>query len=592
MIRDVLPLRMTTGSLGKVTAKVPFPNLWSDPLSLSLQTLHLDLNLSPTTTSPSTLPQDPLSPSLDLAHSVTSAADDFLHTELDAYEESALASSIQQSIIFTQSNPFIKDDELPGAFPFPAAGIGGGGETTTVLAGLVERVLARLECVVRDVRVRIRIEGEGVVEVRVGEIGYGEVEGERVVRVKGFEIGMMGQGKEGMSRSSSVSTASGGDEEMAMSMAVADLRESVVGMEESVVSGASVYESAISEDFKAGERSRSVTPTAKVEVQAEEKAVTILSFGTEDIVLRMRTTRAVNENIPEMSSSSADSSSDAQVPSVKFYLSIGTITAMLLPQQLSTLLVASQILAPSSPIPKRDTKPDRPAPGQPPMEASLDLEAIYIALVYDMQAGNDPAFVVSLPRFWAKPEAAQIHVGHLKMRVEGVHAGYTTQGPPAKSMRTSSIRPPVNRTSSTSTARQASFANVVHQSPVITCLIRDISIFEYLTSISTSSEGDDAPPGGSFPVLLFDQGMTKQYEAFPGTSKGTVFPEYDTVDWRNSGLQRKSTGSLGEKAWKVRHKGRGVLKGGVGGQVEEERPVFEVYKPMFGNTGQWVDVGT
>jgi autophagy-related protein 2 len=607
MIRDVLPLRITSGSLAKVTAKVPFPNLCSDPLALTLQSLYLDFTLVsiPSTTSSTNAPTS-LSQSTNLADSVTSAADEFLHSELDVYEEAALSSSIQQSIIFTQNNPFVKeDDEIPGSFPVDNGLMGDATTTTTtVLTGLVERILARLEFSVRDIRIRIRIivpdeKVGGVLEIRVRDVGYVDesVEGEnvRVVRVKGVEVVMLplpkGAPRQGVSRSSSVSTSSEGEGEgeMEMSMAVADLRESIMGMEDSTVSGGSVYESAMSEGpMGSGESVRSATPTGHI--VGEEKERTILSFGSEDIVLRMRRAKVSTNEVQASDTPTSDTLSSQSVnapslPPVKFEMSFGTIAAILLPHQIATLLTAVQLVSPNTTTP--GANPDVVAASQPKIEASLMIKAIHLAVIYDMTADTNinDIYTQAIAGFWAKPNSAAIPVGHIRLRLESLDTSYTTSG--SSSSRSHTQRPQMDRAaSSVNATRRASFVTRGPKPPVFRCTILDMSIFEYLASSTTITQ-HDSPPGGSFPVVIFDHGLTKQYDASSPTTD-VVFPEYDLVDWRDSGLQRKATGPANEKAWKVRHKGRGVLKGGVESQAEVEKPVFVMCKPMLGNTGELI----
>jgi autophagy-related protein 2 len=53
-----------------------------------------------------------------------------------------------------------------------------------------------------------------------------------------------------------------------------------------------------------------------------------------------------------------------------------------------------------------------------------------------------------------------------------------------------------------------------------------------------------------------------------------LFPEYENVDWRNSGLQKRS--GAGEKSWKVRAGTRGVLKGVSPTPVGDEGPAISI----------------
>ena len=75
-----LPLVLHEGSIGSVTARVPFPNPLTGNVNLSLQSLRLTFHLVPETPDlPTTI--------VDLADSVASIAHTFLHDELSVDEE-------------------------------------------------------------------------------------------------------------------------------------------------------------------------------------------------------------------------------------------------------------------------------------------------------------------------------------------------------------------------------------------------------------------------------------------------------------------------------------------------------------------------
>ncbi|GFZ46386.1 Autophagy-related protein 2 [Saitozyma sp. JCM 24511] len=691
LIPGSVPLTLTSGALSKVTARVPFPNLLSDPLSLTLETLTLDFTLSPLSTkgkspdSRSRTSSAPLlSPGIDLAGSVTSAADDFLHEELDAYEEAELDRSIRQSLVLSQTDPFSNDD-LPGAFPFPSQSQSAGPnsnyspashavESTTVLAGLVERILARLQFKVKDIRIRIRFDDKshgGVFELRIAEVRYAD-ESEssedpalrqtiRAVRISSVSIYMLDLPSPSptssparppfhstSSRSSSVSStttststssvSSSGSSttdpqaEMYMSLAVADLRQSVA---DTVASGASVYQSALSErvieeepegrdgllssdnrsnstgsprtSIRGRSRSRSATPTGHPRPPNE---VLLLTFGSEDIVMRLKTTRpsgpsaAASQSPPidphpsqSPSRSTSRPNTSSQLPALDIEWSMGTIAALISPDQAATILCALQ----AATRPSSETSPGSPTPDsagpvvQPRLDARVRVKAIIVALVYDMRATDSSGFATAAAQFWAKPGATYIPFGHLKLRLEGLDCGYSSKG---YVPRPSSTGRPKSHSMSTSTRRTSNAAHFGPRPPVMTLTLSEMSIFEYLAS-DPPSEGmtDDTPPGGAFPVLIFDANLPRQYDVAPGAQSPLglglgvrlsshsapaskivpppTFPEFDTVDWRNSGLQKKS--GVGDKAWKVRPKGRGVLKGGTHFAGEaEEGPVISV----------------
>ncbi|ORY21591.1 hypothetical protein BCR39DRAFT_553281 [Naematelia encephala] len=662
-----IPLTLSSGTLSKVTAQVPFPNLWSDPLSITLDTVFLDFKLSPISSkgkTPETPPGfhrakggDRSSP-LDLASSVTEAADDFLHEELDAYEEAELDHSIRQSLILSQNDPFTQD-ELPGAFPGAPSGsspgvsspMSPGVESTTVLAGLVERILARLQMRVKNIRVRCQYDHDkygAIFELRVGEASYADEtkpvadglpkQTTRSVRITSVEIYMLSSPQRTAtasstpdrhrflsttSRSSSTSSTSSSDSdagaELYMSQAVADLRESTAT---SLASGASVYQSATQGDlyhsasgksvyrntlgasvyqsalneraemFEEGvdpeedEHSRSSTPTPTGH-KTEEEAL-LLSFGSDDIVLQMTTTPSALPNpgpqpsavqftstaAPGANAARPQPAGDASsiLPSVDLGVSCGTIAIFLLPAQAMRLTAALQSVTRKSPA-------DQPVQAaefgskfslQPRINASVRMKALYACCVYDVTVANSPQLPASVAAFWNKPSTSNITFGHIKIRLEDLAGSYSSKGsfPISGAHRSplSNIQQPrpLNRRGST-------YAQLGPPPPAIVLTLSDASIFEYLAVEQNELGGGDEPPGGAFPVLVFDHGLPRQYDALPVGSAPfspsaprlsaptPAFPEFECVDWRNSGLQKGSGG--GEKAWKIRPKGRGVLKG-------------------------------
>ena len=566
---------------------------------------------------------------------MTTAADEFLHEELDAYEEAELDRSIRQSLVLHQLDPFSGDD-VPGAFPSASSEDGDqplspGVESTTVLAGLVERVLARLEFKVKNVNVRITHDDPrhgGVFELRLGEVRYADESGGsasaerdktiRAIRLSGVAVYMLPltpsrgshqQFLTSTSRSASTSStlssmstdSSQENNEMMMSLAVADLRQS---MATSIDSGASVYRSALSE--APGEevveepstpidthtkRKRSSTATG---APKEDEEVLLLSFGTDDVVLRTTTIRPtlppVAGPIPSSGTSPQRSAitSFAQMPSIQIDLTVGTLVSLILPSQSATILSVLQAVVHTTPTNQTRPPTDPSAILQPQLEARLSVKAIYVAMVYDLSATNLSLSSVASP-FWTRPASTDIHVGHLKLRLEDLQVVYASKGYIPKSGATQrslsgSSHPTPRRVSNARTGPGPS-------PPVFSLTLGDASLFEYL---ATAPSTEDSPPGGSFPVLIFDSNLLKQYDSTTSTSFLTskhtavppspVFPEFDAVDWRNSGLQRR--GGAGEKVWKVRQKGRGVLKGSAAVE-NDDRPVVTARTELSDDAGEF-----
>ncbi|OCF72102.1 hypothetical protein I204_07366 [Kwoniella mangroviensis CBS 8886] len=648
LIPPAIPLLLTSGILSKVTARVPVSNLWSDPLCLTLDTLTLSFVLSRPSPSSSNKGKQP-SPSSptaryelhrDLAESVTSAADDFLHQELDAYEEAELDRSIRQSLVLNATDPF-SNDEVPGSFPFggpTSPGLDGQPlpatvESTTVLAGLVERILARLEFKIKNVKIQIRFDDDhhgGIFEVRVAEIKYADenqtqaesTENDnsrttiRSIRLSGVTVHMLPIPTVDSSQTSSIrptftssssrssyisstSTSSSGGEyqDMMMSQAVLDLRESTMS---NLNSDASVYLSAISERPAASipstpekaiseeESSRSATPTPATPVKpTDQHDRLLLTFGSEDILLRMKTTRPLS-SIP-----SDLSAIPHRLPSVDIEVSVGTLASVILPDQAATILAALQYATKPLPDGNSSTTPASQssatqAGAQPQFTAHVHMKALYAAIIYDMSASSDPHFIDSLSSFWAKPSTTFIPNGHLRLRLDTLEAHYATKGSMARPQAMSRPSRPSHPNTTRLPRRSSTNTRPDPSPPTLTVTLQDASIFEYLASDTTTGDPSDVPPGGAFPVLLFDTNLPRQYEVAPGritTPMGSppVFPEFDSVDWRNSGLQRKSGGS--EKQWKVKQKGKGILKGTHPPTAQtDEGPVMSLKKELVPNS--------
>ncbi|PCH37996.1 hypothetical protein WOLCODRAFT_87760 [Wolfiporia cocos MD-104 SS10] len=145
-----LPIVLHDGSIGKVTARMPWPNPLTSTIGLELESLHLTFCLSPT------LSHGDMSSSVDLAESVTSIAESFIHEELSSGEEATLRHSLHLDSGRGDSDnlpggfdPFISDDEgtnLDGENEPPGV---------SVFATLIERLLARFAFEAVDTKITI-----------------------------------------------------------------------------------------------------------------------------------------------------------------------------------------------------------------------------------------------------------------------------------------------------------------------------------------------------------------------------------------------------------------------------------------------------
>lgn len=145
-----LPIELHDGSVGKVTARIPWPNPLTSVVGLSLESLHLTFIVSPKLSTGASYPS-----AADLTESVTSVAESFVHDELNPEEEEALRGSFHSELGSSRDSidhvpgsldPFLPEDEShPDSEP---SGV-------SIFATLVERLLARFEFDSTDLKITL-----------------------------------------------------------------------------------------------------------------------------------------------------------------------------------------------------------------------------------------------------------------------------------------------------------------------------------------------------------------------------------------------------------------------------------------------------
>ncbi|KAI0670368.1 hypothetical protein C8Q78DRAFT_1035864 [Trametes maxima] len=147
-----LPIRLRDGSVGKVTARIPWPNPLTSFGGVSLESLHLTFYLEPTLASPS---EQPFAD--NLAESVASIAETFIHEELTARKAtlrdplrpdlSGSESSVFQDNIPGGLDPFISEDEVHQHDADPPG--------LSMMMTFIERLVARFRFDATDTRITI-----------------------------------------------------------------------------------------------------------------------------------------------------------------------------------------------------------------------------------------------------------------------------------------------------------------------------------------------------------------------------------------------------------------------------------------------------
>lgn len=190
MSLEGLPVRLQEGSLGSVAVNLPFQNILTAPLSMTVDGLNLSLILQKSPVSQKRRSAESDDPLADpLAQSVASVAQEFIHEELET-------SSLRESLVLERNNdgpgyPGDEDDDLathvPGSLdPFVDDALLGRAriaaeresgaiddvEGVSVLAQVVERLLARLSFKATNITIRIIHVDRAELVLNLGSISY------------------------------------------------------------------------------------------------------------------------------------------------------------------------------------------------------------------------------------------------------------------------------------------------------------------------------------------------------------------------------------------------------------------------------------
>lgn len=207
-----LPVSLYDGFISGVTARIPFPNPLSSSVGFHVQSLNLTFQITPEQSISPALPS--FRSSSNLADSVVSVAETFIHDELTPREGATLRQTLRPS---AGSSPLVDESEnLPGGFnPFgynlnaeevhkeahgddDPAGV-------SVFATLIERLLAKFEFSAVDTRVTIVYPGRASFTLSVSEITYHTDQSPRSETNSGLQSESGGSNRCGQIRTVSIS---------------------------------------------------------------------------------------------------------------------------------------------------------------------------------------------------------------------------------------------------------------------------------------------------------------------------------------------------------------------------------------------------
>ncbi|KAF6765267.1 hypothetical protein DFP72DRAFT_870567 [Ephemerocybe angulata] len=164
-----IPLTLESGSIQAVTARIPWPNPLTSTIGLSAKSLHLKLRIDNSI-------RQSRQPGVDLAESVISVAESFVHDELSSQEEAGLWESMhsvaqedsEENGVPGGLDPFISSEEELQMDP---AGV-------SLFASLIERLLARFEFDAEDIQITLTDPDNLTLRFSLAEIRYSTTQGE------------------------------------------------------------------------------------------------------------------------------------------------------------------------------------------------------------------------------------------------------------------------------------------------------------------------------------------------------------------------------------------------------------------------------
>lgn len=425
-----------------------------------------------------------------LAESVVSAAQDFLNEELSPNENEEL----RESIVLAKDQPEdITASFVPGGLdPFsddPPAQPLDPIEGVSVLATVMERLMARLSFSVDNVTLRLIHEGHSELILRVKHIEYGtedvdpgEATGDevRTIRVVSVTTAMRDlrtrRPSLGSSKTASRSTTPppSDDEEMDASMT-----QSMVSLPES-----SMYMSATS-SIRAASPEPLPPMSQSPQIPPSTPEQTILSLGDDPILLRLRTPKT------------SDSSLSAEGREIGLSVDLGTLAVALHSQHIKALLeIIESLSSPSSPTAKPRQAPAPVKSFLDNASASIKMKgAVVVALL-----SNPTEHIIS--SFFAKPRSP-LQTHHIRLFIDEISGSVSTANP----------------------------------SHILEASINDISAF-YIRVPSSNVAALASP------LVIFDKHLATQYDAAIMQPRP---PEFNVKDWTGDCASNKPKRSL----WRV-----------------------------------------
>lgn len=538
-----MPLSLQDGTISSVKARIPWPNPLASTLGFSLKSLHLNFLVAP-------VGEYEQGEEPDLADSVASMAESFVHEQLSSKDDANLWQSFHQELTVDESN------SLPGGLdtfsPINPDALQSDMEPAgvSVFAGLIERLLARFEFDAQDIKITLIHPGNMSLTLSLQDIQYltnaqngsnssslnSATQGEnRTLTVDGVSLlsrnlsprlnPVSSSGSANSIHSSSstetsrplsrTSSSSSMDEEarFAMSRSLAVLPPRTKSPSSSVSS--SMYESAISTTSSTLPISNDNTEIPGIttsegvfEGVSELPEDIIMSFGSQSLVFQIRTsssTPQIPDDDPFVSSANPTPSSGDEL---NIRLSAGIIACAIKPWHIQGLSqLVHEVLPPGEPtIAPPSRKPSLRT--VPPIKANAEIRALVVLLVSPLTISN-PLEQAMMADFFNRPLVPPpLDNGYTRIYLDSL----------SSSLLLVHELPHDDTGSSGPSLSEAEFG------------LADISIFFF-------SKIPVGPPSASltvFPLLITDPHLPAQYSVLthvPNTQPYPPLPTFPVIDW-------------------------------------------------------------
>ncbi|KAJ3517183.1 hypothetical protein NLJ89_g671 [Agrocybe chaxingu] len=555
-----LPLSLQDGTISSVKARIPWPNPLASTLGFSVISLHLVFQVVPAS-------ELLRKPEVDIADSATSVAETFIHEELSPKEEAILWQSIHQE----DASPADVNDNraIPGGLETSEIG---GYDTHTldldpagvsVFAGLIERLLARFEFDVQDMKVTVIHPDNMRLTLSLDEIRYHttsnstssanpsseSTNGEsRVVSLNALSVygknlfsstvGSFATGSPShggsfsttasrpLSRASSHSSLDE-DAQFAMSQSLANLPSRPDSPVSSV--SESMYESAIStapppqsmdslSNTPAPDTPiqpyRPLEPSAGMNEQPVNAEEILLSFGPHPITIALATPSSGTSTDDNPFVNSGGHSSASVTDELQIAFSANVVAAAFQPWHIQGLLRLVKAMTPGHAPTPEPSMPSR-ANSFPPFRATAQLRGVVLLLLSGAPEISDDVHA-ALSSFFQRPLVPpNLHPGYTRIHLDSLYASlYSSGQAPDKSHKSTSR----NRKSGPS-----------HTS--LDFRISEFSIISFIRDPKTT----ESPELLAFPILVSDPYLVSQYsdrhvQPRSGATYPTL-PSFPFTDW-------------------------------------------------------------